>query len=106
MPSTDLIDVKTGQGDGLTTDNPAAQRKPGQVLVCGGAEGLRALTAIGIVRQTGEYFYSKKCNATFAVCDLLLESFEHSYRRPIPKLAPRRRPKLSIAPRQHLTQNR
>ena len=96
MPSIDLVEVKSGKSRGLTVDIPAAQLKPGQVLVCGNAEGLRALTEAGVVRHTGEYFQSKKYDATFAVCDLLLDSFDHDYSRPVPELAERERPRLHV----------
>src|SRR5262245_44230166 len=73
MPSIDLVDPETGEGRcGLTVEIPRARLRPGQVLVGGRAEGLRALTEGGVVRHTGRYYRSKEFDTTFAVCDLLI----------------------------------
>jgi hypothetical protein len=73
MPSIHLADPKTGElYHGLSMDIPEAQLKPGQVLVCGREEGLRALTEAGVVRFTGQYYRSAEFNETFPVCDLLM----------------------------------
>src|SRR5262249_16554977 len=67
-----LADPETGElRVGLTVEIPEAPLRPNQVLVCGMEEGLRALTAAGVVRHTGEYYRSREYNATFAVCDFL-----------------------------------
>jgi hypothetical protein len=72
MPMINLADLETGYPErGLTVDIPQAPLKPNQVLVCGGEEGLRALTEAGVVRHTGEYYCSREFGATFAVCDFL-----------------------------------
>lgn len=72
MPTVNLADPETGElCHGLTVEVPGAPLRPGQVLVGGGAEGLRVLADAGVVRFTGDYFRSEKHNATFAVCDLL-----------------------------------
>jgi hypothetical protein len=73
LPTINLADANTGElRIGLTVEIPEAPLKPGQVLVCGKEEGLRALTEGGIVRHTGEYYRSRKFDATFAVCDFLV----------------------------------
>src|SRR5690242_2048726 len=60
MPSIELIDPQTGEPRvGLTVDIPEAPLQPGQVLVCGRAEGVRALADAGVVRPTGQYYYAK-----------------------------------------------
>jgi len=74
MPTINLADPNTGElRRGLTVEIPEAPLKPGQVLVGGKAEGLRALTEAGVVRLTGNYYRSEKFMATFAVCDLLID---------------------------------
>ena len=76
MPSIELVEPDTGRPCyGLTFDIPQAPVRPGQVLVGGGEEGLRALTEGGVVRFTGTYYRSKKSLATFAVCVLLVGPF-------------------------------
>jgi hypothetical protein len=56
MPSINLADPNTGElRIGLTMEILVAPLRPGQVLVGGKAEGLRALTEAGVVRHTGEY---------------------------------------------------
>ena len=73
MPSIELVEPDTGcPCYGLTFDIPQAPVRPGQVLVGGREEGLRVLTEAGVVRFTGEYYHSKRFDATFAVCDLLV----------------------------------
>jgi hypothetical protein len=73
MPMVNLADPKTGElRRGLTVEIPEAPVSSGQVLVCGKAEGLQALTEAGVVRFTGEYYRTKEFDATFAVCDLLI----------------------------------
>lgn len=73
MPTINLADPSTGElCVGLTVEIPEAPLKPGQVLVGGKAEGLRALTEAGAVRFTGRYYRSEEYAATFAVCDLLI----------------------------------
>jgi hypothetical protein len=73
MPSIRLVDPDTGSPCyGLTFEIPEAPVRPGQVLVGGREEGLRALTEAGVVRFTGRYYRSKRFVATFAVCDLLV----------------------------------
>ena len=80
MPSIGLADPETGvQRHGLTIEIPEAPLRPGQVLVGGGEDGLRALSDAGVVRFTGTEFHSKRFLATFAVCDLLVGPFR---RRP------------------------
>ncbi len=72
MPTINLADPETGElRFGLTVDVPEAPLRPNQVLVGGREEGLRALTAAGVVRHTGEYYRSREYGATFAVCDFL-----------------------------------
>lgn len=79
MPTVNLADPETGElCHGLTFEVPEAPLKPGQVLVGGREEGLRALTAAGVVRFTGEYYRSVVFDATFAVCDLLVGAFPHN----------------------------
>lgn len=74
MPTVNLADPSTGElCIGLTVDIPEAPLKSGQVLVGGRAEGLRALTEAGVVRHTGEFYRSPKFDATFAVCELLID---------------------------------
>ncbi len=76
MPTVNLADPETGElCHGLTFEAPEAPLRPGQVLVGGREEGLRALTEAGVVRFTGEYYRSVVFNATFAVCDLLVGPF-------------------------------
>jgi hypothetical protein len=73
MPTINLAAPNTGElRIGLTVEIPEAPLKPGQVLVCGKAEGLRALTEAGVVRFTGQYYRSNEFAATLAVCDLLI----------------------------------
>ena len=73
MPTISLADPGTDSlRYGLTVEIPEAPLKPGQVLVGGRAEGLRALIEGGVVRHTGDYYRSKRFDATFAVCDLLI----------------------------------
>jgi len=75
MPTINLADPHTGElRIGLTVEIPEAPLKPGQVLVAGKAEGLRALTEAGVVRFTGNYYRSEEFATTFAVCDLLIGS--------------------------------
>src|SRR4051794_2583972 len=60
LPSINMADPRTGELlYGLTVEIPEAPLKPGQVLVCGKAEGLRALTEAGVVRHTGDYYRSR-----------------------------------------------
>lgn len=76
MPSIDLSDPETGEKCyGLTCEAPEAPLRQGQVLVCGGEEGLRALSEAGIVRFTGHNYRSKRYGCTLAVCDLLVGPF-------------------------------
>jgi hypothetical protein len=70
MPSIDLVG---DDGFGLSVEIPQAPLKLGQVLIGGFEEGLRALTEAGIVRHTGEYYKSKEYDATFPICDLLVD---------------------------------
>ncbi len=71
MPTVNLADPSTGElCIGLTVDIPEAPLRSGQVLVGGKEEGVRALT---VVRHTREFYRSPKFDATFAVCDLLID---------------------------------
>jgi hypothetical protein len=87
LPSISLADPATGALlYGLTVEIPEAPLQPGQVLVGGRAEGLRALTEAGVVRHTGDYYRSTKYGAAFAVCDLLVR---HNNERVQPALLQR-----------------
>lgn len=73
-PSIDLIEVgaEVPRRRGLTLDLPEVPLKSNQVLVCGGAEGVRSLEQAGVVRATGMFVKAPAYGTTVAVCDLLI----------------------------------